>query len=273
MSATQATIAAPVLEVFASIQGEGLYVGAPQVFLRLRGCPLRCAWCDTPGSWGVPPNATARVQTEDGPRREEAWATPFQVACWVAAVEPGDPRPVSITGGEPLMWPDFLADLPKMLGDRPLHLETGGGHPETLARVLDVFAHVSLDLKLPADMLAPVELAGPFEDGIRCTSEPSPRDADEWGLARRRSLALVSGRDACAKIVISAGRTLADYQPLLEDVAHVAASLPVFLQPVTPTGDIAAPPAELLEQLVEDARDLGLDVRVVPQVHRQLRLP
>jgi len=50
MSAIQATIAAPVLEVFASIQGEGAYVGEPQVFLRLRGCPLRCAWCDTPGS-------------------------------------------------------------------------------------------------------------------------------------------------------------------------------------------------------------------------------
>ena len=45
---------APVMEVFASFQGEGLYAGEPQVLVRLRGCPLRCPWCDTPGSWRIP---------------------------------------------------------------------------------------------------------------------------------------------------------------------------------------------------------------------------
>ena len=44
-------VTAPVMEVFCSIQGEGLWVGQPQTFLRLRGCPLRCRYCDTPGSW------------------------------------------------------------------------------------------------------------------------------------------------------------------------------------------------------------------------------
>ena len=42
---SETTTHVPVMEVFASIQGEGAYVGEPQVFVRLRGCPLRCAYC------------------------------------------------------------------------------------------------------------------------------------------------------------------------------------------------------------------------------------
>lgn len=34
-------------EIFYSIQGESLKVGLPTVFIRLTGCPLRCAYCDT----------------------------------------------------------------------------------------------------------------------------------------------------------------------------------------------------------------------------------
>jgi 7-carboxy-7-deazaguanine synthase len=42
--------AAPALrisEIFHSLQGESTRVGLPTVFIRLTGCPLRCAWCDT----------------------------------------------------------------------------------------------------------------------------------------------------------------------------------------------------------------------------------
>ena len=34
-------------EIFHSIQGESTRAGLPCVFVRLRGCHLRCAWCDT----------------------------------------------------------------------------------------------------------------------------------------------------------------------------------------------------------------------------------
>ena len=37
-----------ISEIFHSIQGEGLLLGVPSVFVRTSGCNLRCRWCDTP---------------------------------------------------------------------------------------------------------------------------------------------------------------------------------------------------------------------------------
>ncbi|MEM9801641.1 MAG: hypothetical protein AAGA20_15045, partial [Planctomycetota bacterium] len=176
-----------------------------------------------------------------------------------------------ITGGEPLVWPAFVRALRPMLAPRRVHLETAGGHPEALARVLDAIDHVSLDLKLPSDMDAPVELAqSEGDDAPVATTEAAPVDAEEWTLARRRSLDLVRDRDACAKVVVAAGREGRAYEPLFEDVARRAPDLPVFIAPATPVRDVDAPSLDLLVDVVERARDLGLDVRVLPQIHRAL---
>jgi 7-carboxy-7-deazaguanine synthase len=70
-------------EIFESIQGEGSLAGTPSLFIRLDGCPLRCAWCDTP--YALEGNAGT--------------ATPIDALARRAA----DFSYVVITGGEPLV--------------------------------------------------------------------------------------------------------------------------------------------------------------------------
>lgn len=74
-------------EIFFSVQGESTRAGEPCVFVRLRGCHLRCAYCDTEYAFheGTP-------QTQDA------------ILAEVARLG-GPCRLVQVTGGEPLLQP------------------------------------------------------------------------------------------------------------------------------------------------------------------------
>ncbi len=101
-----------IAEVFFSIQGEGATAGAPAVFVRLQGCSVGCAWCDTKYSWD--PEAGQEVAL-DG-LVEEASAFPC--------------RRSVITGGEPLES-SLFAPLVQTLKARgfTLEVETSGTLP------------------------------------------------------------------------------------------------------------------------------------------------
>jgi 7-carboxy-7-deazaguanine synthase len=98
-----------VAECFFSLQGEGATAGLPAVFIRLQGCSVGCAWCDTKYSWD--PAAGREVALED--LVDEALAFPCRRAV--------------ITGGEPLESPLF-PPLTETLNGRGfvLEVETSG---------------------------------------------------------------------------------------------------------------------------------------------------
>src|ERR1700756_2487683 len=93
-----------IAETFFSIQGEGPTAGGPAVFIRLQGCSVGCAWCDTKYSWDP-----------DG-----GHATDLESIVAEAAAHPC--RRAVVTGGEPLESALFLP-LTRALIDRGFALE------------------------------------------------------------------------------------------------------------------------------------------------------
>ena len=75
-----------VIEIFASIDGEGSRQGLLTTFLRLHDCNIRCSYCDTTYSYGIDSTFT------DMTVREVA-----------DAIESLGNHRITITGGEPLL--------------------------------------------------------------------------------------------------------------------------------------------------------------------------
>lgn len=107
-----------VLEIFKSIQGEGIYTGNPSIFIRFRGCNLRCVFgksrCDTPYS---------SFELE-----ESAFDSVKSVIDEVNRLNgDGVVKHLVITGGEPLLHRDELWELIKEFGNNYLiTVETNG---------------------------------------------------------------------------------------------------------------------------------------------------
>ena len=117
-----------VCEIFLSLQGESSFMGLPCVFVRLSGCPLDCAWCDTayakaPGEMMSLPEISAKVGAHG-----------------VGLVE--------LTGGEPLVQlaaPELMANL--AAEGYTVLLETSGAI--SIAQVPEA-VHLIMDLKCPS---------------------------------------------------------------------------------------------------------------------------
>jgi 7-carboxy-7-deazaguanine synthase len=248
--------AAPLIEIFASVQGEGRFAGAPMTFVRTAVCPIRCLYCDTPESYTVPEHcrvgAGATVRTEPNPVRADR-AVEHALAI-SPALAPGERR-LSITGGEPLLYPDFVRDLGAALHAQEVrvHLETAALHPRALRDTVAVLDHVSADYKLP----------GTLERGDH--------------RARHRECIEIAAGAGCSvdvKLVLTPAVTDGVVRDALADLAHLRQQVLLILQPVTPFGAVTAPPArEGVARWLDLAIAAGFAVRVLPQLHRVLGVP
>ena len=97
-----------VQEHFVSVQGEGALAGTPSSFVRVTGCNLRCAWCDSPLTSHAPTGSRIALDT---------------LVDFCAR----GPEHVVVTGGEPLLF-EAITELCRRLRAEGHHVtvETAG---------------------------------------------------------------------------------------------------------------------------------------------------
>ncbi|MBS1815326.1 MAG: radical SAM protein [Acidobacteria bacterium] len=123
-----------LIELYKSVQGESSFAGLPCIFVRLAGCNLRCAWCDSEYTF-----SGGKPFSED------------EIVQQIEALAPC--RLIEFTGGEPMLQAKQLIPLMHRLlaAGYTLMMETSGERP------LDEVpkpVHKIVDVKCPGSGMA-----------------------------------------------------------------------------------------------------------------------
>jgi 7-carboxy-7-deazaguanine synthase len=118
-----------LIELYKSVQGESSFAGLPCIFVRLAGCNLRCAWCDSEYTF-----TGGKPFTED------------EIVAHIEALAPC--KLIEFTGGEPMLQAKELLPLMRRLLDQnyTLMIETSG---ERLLAEVPKAVHKIVDVKCP----------------------------------------------------------------------------------------------------------------------------
>ena len=221
---------ARVVEVFSSLQGEGIWLGQRQVFVRFGGCNLHCDYCDEPDTIPIPSG--------------EVWSADKLKRAIGALLKERAHEAVSWTGGEPLLHPKFLAPMMRWAKEKRLknYLETNGTRADAFRALLPLVDLAAVDVKLP-----------------------SATGRETW--SEHLEFLRVAPEKSFAKVVLTAKSTEAEWRQVIRLMGEASPNIPLILQPATPMAGAEPPPAERVVRFMHLAQGLLKDVRLIPQWH------
>ncbi len=226
---------ADITEVFSSVQGEGIFVGARQIFVRFKRCNMGCSFCDTPNEGIAKEHSCASLMSEIRSLQEAK----------------GPHHSVSLTGGEPLVYTDFLKSLLPLLKRAGFksYLETNGTLPNELESVIDLIDIVAMDFKLPS----------------------STGERAYW-KEHLEFLKISARKKVFVKSVVTTDTKKEDIFEAVRLIGSVNKKIPFIMQPATPVRNFNKTLGQnrLLEFLDIALKENIENSRVIPQMHKIL---
>ncbi|MFH1836732.1 MAG: 7-carboxy-7-deazaguanine synthase QueE [Candidatus Omnitrophota bacterium] len=225
---------AKISEIFTSHQGEGPFAGSRQLFVRFYGCNLNCVYCDT--------DLTSYKTF-----------SPEGLLGKILDFEE-DYNELSVTGGEPLLYADFLrVFLPmfkKYNDKKKVYLETNGTLPKEFLKIKDLIDIVAMDIKLPS----------------------SDRNTKDHWAEHEEFIKLLSKEETIIKAVITDSTTIDDIKEMGRILSCLDKSAAVVLQPVTPgegsQGEADEEMLSFFKRYLE--KEVGRQTSVIGQIHKCL---
>lgn len=225
-----------VSEIFGpTIQGEGVLIGLPTVFVRTGGCDYRCSWCDSPHA------------VDNRFRGDWQAMTVKQIWEQIRDLSGGEPLTVSLSGGNPAIQP--LGELIEF------------GHREGYRFALETQGSVARDWLSTLDTL------------VLSPKPPSSQMSTDWARFEA-CLAAAKGRPLTVlKIVIFDDEDYAYAKDAAERYPHLPVYLqPGNHTPPSPhTDDLLVDMTGVMrrmEWLVNKVtQDRWFEARVLPQLH------
>ncbi len=159
-----------------------------------------------------------------------------------------DYHSVSLTGGEPLLQAAFLKALAHELkaAGKLVYLETNGILHQSLEEVLDFIDIIAMDFKLFTST------------GI----------GDFW-RQHREFLKISKDKDLFVKAVIRKKTHIDDLRIGLGLINETRRKIPLILQPENPFEDDLKEKLSYFEKICQER---GIDVKIVPQLHKELKV-
>ena len=235
-----------ISEVFTSLEGEGVLFGTKTLFVRLAGCPFSCFYCDT--DYALPMDSGTEYGLEE--------------ACRMVgrSLEPNTFK-VNFTGGDPLMQPEAVAEMARFVRSTsgvPTYLESACFDAARFRAVAPHMDYIKAEFKT-AD--------SGFVDAARHPGIVA-------SAAECLRIAIGLGKFTYAKIVVSDATSVESFAELVGEILRAAPGgrglSGMVIQPVHGRG---APDLRLLLRLHDAAKPLYGDVRVVPQLHKEIGAP
>ena len=220
---------ARISEIFDSVQGEGLYLGEKQIFVRFFDCNLSCTYCDTKLDRFT--EYEAKELFEEIKLYRDKYHS------------------ISFTGGEPLLYADFLKEILKLTsghGHRH-YLETNGTLFFELDKLIEHIDIIAMDLKFPS----------------------SSGMGNLWQL-HRKFLKIASKKEVFLKAIICQATYEEDLKEALVLIKEISPSSVLVLQPNSYENQVVL--HEKLLNFKEIANQQGVTTCVIPQIHKIMGL-
>lgn len=242
-------IEAELIEIFSSIQGEGLLVGVRQIFVRFAQCNLNCNYCDT--NFKLQP--ACKIESNPGTGEFVDQKNPIDLHEISDLIEKWQiickkmHHSVVLTGGEPLLHADLLKVwLPEIVTLLPIYLETNGTLPAELEKVIQFVDMISMDIK-----------------GEAVTGFVTPWDV------HAHFMSVGSEKLFQVKYVVDSSTSESEVMTTAKFVHLNAPNVPFVLQPRTVKAKSALNGETVLKFQKLAAEQHG-NVRVIPQIHSWL---